>query len=129
MMGRKKRVREERPPKEVNEIMEELFKSGKVREIIENIGKNNNYDNTYEDLEQDIYLSLMQKPEHIITSLYECDELRFYIARMVANNLNSVTSPYYYTYRRYSKKTDNTIWDDSGETPEDIDGFYDNEWE
>ena len=80
-------------------------------------------------MEQDIYLSLMQKPEHIITSLYECDELKFYIARMVANNLNSVTSPCYYTYRRYSKKTDNTVWDDSGETPEDIDGFYDNEWE
>ena len=93
--------------------MEELFKSGKVREIIENIGKNNNYDNTYEDLEQDIYLSLMQKPEHIITSLYECDELKFYIARMVANNsipsLPPITTPTADTQRRPTTQYGTTV--------------------
>ena len=107
--------------------MAELFNGGKVREIIYNVGKGHNYDNTYEDLEQDIYIALLEKDEHIIKSLYECDELKYYIARMVTNNLLSTTSPYYYKYRRYSKKTDNTVWDDSGETPEDVEGFYDNE--
>lgn len=60
-----------------------------------------------DDLIQDIYLSLIDKGEAFLADLYSRrNELEYYVMRMVANNLNSKTSPYYQKYKRALPQTD-----------------------
>ena len=53
-----------------------------------------------DDLAQDLYFDLLSKPEELIQSLWESGEYKFYIARMIVNNICSSTSMYDKTYRR-----------------------------
>ncbi len=53
-----------------------------------------------DDLAQDIYISLMEKPEDVLEGLYERRELEYYILRMIVNNICSKTSPYYTAYKK-----------------------------
>lgn len=60
-----------------------------------------------DDLVQDIYLSLIDKGEAFLADLYSRrTELEYYVMRMIANNLNSKTSPYYQKYKRALPRTD-----------------------
>lgn len=55
-----------------------------------------------DDLTQDIYISLIEKGEEFLSDLYSRrKELEYFIMRMVANNINSRTSPYYFKYKRF----------------------------
>ena len=53
------------------------------------------------DLANDIYLSLMEKDNDTIVSLFESDQLAFFIIRMVKNNIFSSNSPYYRIYKKH----------------------------
>lgn len=83
-----------------NDIVAEWAGIGKVEEILANIlgRKPADYE---EDLIQDIYLTLLNMPEERIVSLYENNQANYYITRLLLNNVNSVTSRYYYLYRRF----------------------------
>ena len=60
-----------------------------------------------DDLTQDIYISLIEKGEEFLSDLYSRrKELEYFIMRMVANNLNSKTSPYFQKYKRALPQTD-----------------------
>ena len=52
-----------------------------------------------EDLIQDIYLSLLLK-EDKIKEISE-NEIKYYITKVILNNIKSVTSPYYHTYVKW----------------------------
>lgn len=52
---------------------------------------------TLHDLAQDVYLGLLVDAEKTQT-LYDKGELKYYIARILMNNIASSTSPYYRTY-------------------------------
>lgn len=52
---------------------------------------------TLHDLAQDTYLTLLSDPQKTQT-LYDKGELKYYIARILMNNIASSTSPYYRTY-------------------------------
>lgn len=80
------------------DIISQIAKDKVVEGLIENISKKKLTDSHLDDLAQDIYIALLEKPPALIIQLYEKNEINFYIARMVVNNLRSNLSPYYYKY-------------------------------
>lgn len=79
------------------DIIAQLASKKEVEKIIKNLGC---FNNSAKDLAQDIYISLMEKDPDLIQSLYDKEELNYYVTRMAKNNLNSKTSPYHTTYRQ-----------------------------
>lgn len=81
------------------DIIEQLAKDKTVEGLIKNISKKNSLSSSHlDDLSQDIYIALLEKPPELIQELEDKGQLNFYIARMVANNIHSSLSPYYYKY-------------------------------
>ena len=76
-----------------NEVVEKLAKERLVEQIVNNIAKS--ADDLLNDLSQEIYLDLLQKDEDKIINLYETNQIRFFITRIVINNLHSKNSPYW----------------------------------
>ena len=81
-------------------IIGELAQKKVIEEIITNI--KGVFTEDEQELAQDLYLDLMNKEDSLIQKLHEEKSLKYYIARMAVNNINSVNSPYYYKYRRYT---------------------------
>ena len=54
----------------------------------------------YSDLVQDTLIELLSQEK--IVDLYKRGQLKFYIMRIIRNNLQSCTSRFYYKYRRFS---------------------------
>ena len=54
----------------------------------------------YDDLVQDILIEMLNQTK--IVDLYEKNQLRYYVVRVVRNNLQSCTSRFFYRYRRFS---------------------------
>lgn len=77
------------------QIVEILAKDKVVEKICKKITKNKDID-TLHDLCQDIYLQLLESEKTI--GLYQRDEIKFWIARVMMNNICSSTSPYYRQY-------------------------------
>ena len=55
----------------------------------------------YDDLVQDLLVEFLDQGKKIV-DLYEKDQLRYYVVRVVRNNLQSCTSRFFYRYRRFS---------------------------
>ena len=85
-----------------NEIIETIYP--KIKKFVENTMKSNNQNS--KDLTQDIALSLLEMDDNKIIQLYEKKELDYFVARMITNNYNSVTSPYHKKYRKFSELTE-----------------------
>lgn len=96
-----------------NEVVSIIAKEKVVEQICSNIAKSADCDDTLKDLSQEIYLDLLSKDEEKIVNLYETNQIRFFVVRMVTNNLFSKNSPFYQTFK---KNTNLTV---------DIDGLKD----
>lgn len=92
-------------------IINQLAKDRVIEDIIANIAKKQP-DQTDQDLAQDLYQSLLEKDPEFVETLYSNDELQFFITRMVIRNVQSKTSPYYYTYK-ISQRRFNPIDDET----------------
>lgn len=79
-------------------IIDEISKDKLVEEIVYNIGSKDDED--LKDLIQDIYINLLEKEDSLIENLYSTNQLKFYIIRMVVNNIHSKNSPYYTKYKK-----------------------------
>ena len=79
-------------------IIDEISKDKIVEEIVYNIGSKDDED--LKDLIQDIYINLLEKEDNLIENLYNTNQLKFYIIRMVVNNIHSKNSPYYTKYKK-----------------------------
>lgn len=79
-------------------IIDEISKDKLVEEIVYNIGDRGDED--LKDLIQDIYINLLEKEDSLIETLYSTNQLKFYIIRMVVNNIHSKNSPYYTKYKK-----------------------------
>lgn len=79
-------------------IINEISKDKLVEEIVYNIGDRGDED--LKDLIQDIYINLLEKEDSLIENLYSTNQLKFYIIRMVVNNIHSKNSPYYTKYKK-----------------------------
>ena len=78
-----------------------IAKERLVEQIVSNIAKSS--DDLLNDLVQEIYLDLLQKDEDKIINLYETNQMRYFITRMIINNLHSTNSPYWCKYKRFTQ--------------------------
>ena len=74
-----------------------------IKEIIKNIAP---ADPDNEDLIQDVALVVLEKPPEFISKLYDKNQLKYYIARVIMNNLFSASSPYYCKYKKHRNTLD-----------------------
>lgn len=88
-----------------NEVVEIIAKERMVEQICSNIAKSADCDDTLKDLSQEIYLDLLSKDEEKIINLYETNQIRFFVVRMVTNNLFSKNSPFYQTFKKNTNAT------------------------
>lgn len=79
-------------------IIDEISKNKIVEEIVYNIGDKGDED--LKDLIQDIYINLLEKEDNLIENLYSTNQLKYFIIRMVVNNIHSKNSPYYTKYKK-----------------------------
>ena len=76
-----------------------------VEKIIRNVA--GCYNDDFQDCAQDIYLDILSKDENKIVEMYDNNQLRFFVTRMVTNNILSKNSPYYMKYKKYTKNSIN----------------------
>lgn len=56
----------------------------------------------YSDLKQDILVELLEMNSKKLQKLYNKNQLKYFLLRIVKNNIQSNTSRFWYRYRRYS---------------------------
>lgn len=90
------------------QIINEIANNGLVEEIIQGVSYSK-FENTenLKDLTQDIYLQLLQMDTAKINELYFKKQLRFWVTRIITNNIHSKTSPYYYQYKKEQRQSVN----------------------
>ena len=86
-----------------NEVISIIAKEKMVETAIANIAKTNS--DVLNDLSQNIYLDLLEKDEQKIVKLYEDNQIRFFVVRMILNNLFSKNSPFYQTFKKNANLT------------------------
>lgn len=87
----------------MNKTVENIYRSKMIRSIIKNIAKDPSEEDL-RDLEQDICLTLLEKPEEILQGIWERKQMGYYLSRIVMNNINSKTSRFYYMYKKNKEK-------------------------
>ena len=83
----------------VEEVVELIAREGWVEECIKTVS-GGVWRSEYSDLTQDILIELLNQSK--VVDLYKKGQLKFYIMRVVRNNIQSATSRFYYRYRRFS---------------------------
>ena len=81
------------------EVVERIAKEGWVEECIKTVS-GGVWRSEYSDLVQDVLIELLNQTK--VVDLYKKGQLKFYIMRVVRNNIQSATSRFYYRYRRFS---------------------------
>ena len=81
------------------EVVERVAKEGWVEECIRTVS-GGVWRSEYSDLAQDVLIELLNQEK--IVGLYQRNQLRYYVMRIVRNNIQSNTSRFYYRYRRFS---------------------------
>ena len=84
-----------------SEIINEIANAQLIEEIIGGVSYSK-FENqvNLQDLAQDIYLQLLQMRTDKLNDLYIKKQLRFWVTRIITNNIHSKTSPYFYTYKK-----------------------------
>lgn len=101
-----------------NRIMTEVYETEMVKDIIKNM-KVNLLD--ADDLEQEIYMILLEYNRDKIIEMYQNKQLKFFIVGVVQRQYNSKTSPFYKKYKKYYSLVDentinaNEVYDDYDE--------------
>ena len=81
------------------EVVEEIARTKLIQECIK-VVTGGVWRSEYDDLTSDILLELLDQTK--IVDLYKKGQLRYYVMRIVRNNIQSNTSRFYYRYRRFS---------------------------
>lgn len=84
--------------KDKSSIIEKLAKDKVIEDFILNITGVLGEDER--DLAQDLYLDLMNKDEELIQKMDGDGSIKYFISRMVTNNIRSKNSRYYYRYKK-----------------------------
>lgn len=88
-----------------NKVVEELANKDTIKGFMKLLGKGEDPDNL-KDLEQDVYVELLEMKEDFIKKLYENGKVDDFVFIMLKNNIMSKNSRYYY---KYKKNLNNTI--------------------
>ena len=81
------------------EVVEYIARSKLIQECIK-VVTGGVWRSEYDDLVQDVLIELLDQSK--VVDLYKKGELKFYIMRVVRNNIQSATSRFFYRYRRFS---------------------------
>lgn len=92
-----------------NEVVNIIAKERMVETIVSNIAKSS--DDLLNDLIQEIYLDLLQKDDEKIVKLYESNQIRYFITRIVINNIHSKNSPYWCKIKSFTHNMNEIIGD------------------
>jgi CTP synthase (UTP-ammonia lyase) len=60
-----------------------------------------------EDLIQEIYLIVLQKPPDLLQELYDKNQINYFLAKIITNQYFSKTSKFYKDYKKYNSIKDN----------------------
>ena len=86
---------------EMKQIITEIYGEPKYYEFCKNISKGEGkVTNLVDDLFQECILILCECDEKIIFDLYQKRHLLFYFGKIVINQWNSSSSPFYTNYRK-----------------------------
>ena len=83
------------------QIIEYIANNHLVEEITKNI--TGYLDDDYKDLIQDIYVDLYTKKEDLLQNLYDKGNIKFFLTRIICNNIFSKTSRFYTQYKKINK--------------------------
>ena len=83
------------------EIVEDLAKRKVVEEVCRKAAHLPALTPDLEDLAQNVYVILLEYDEDKIVDLRQSNALGFFIARIIVNQYNSKTSPFYNLFRRF----------------------------
>lgn len=100
----------------ISKIITEIETSGLLRELCENIRVSSN---DIDDLMQEIYLILLEYDRDKLIELYEKKQLKFFMVRIIQNQYNSKTSPFYRKYKKYYKYIDGNYVNDENKVEDD----------
>lgn len=89
-----------------NTIITELYEKETVKNIIRNM-KVSMLD--ADDLEQEIYMILLEYNKEKIIELYKNKQLKYFIVGIIQRQYNSKTSPFYKKYKKYYTLVDENV--------------------
>lgn len=99
------------------EVINRIISSGVVEEVIDNIGVKELY---RDDLIQETYLILLEYDQNRLKEIEEKGDMRWFITRIITNQINSKTSRFYYKYKKFNKdKDENYVISDGIEDVDD----------
>ena len=82
-------------------IIEQIAQSKLIEQTTQNIAKMRLEDDpSLKDLCQDLYLSLLTKDPKKIEEIWNKGDMKFFVTRMVLNQLRSKNSPYFYLFKK-----------------------------
>ena len=81
------------------EVVERIARERWIEECIKTVS-GGVWRSEYSDLVQDVLIELLNQEK--IVGLYQRGQLKYFIMRIVRNNLQSCTSRFFYRYRRFS---------------------------
>jgi hypothetical protein len=81
-----------------NKIIIELYEKGTIREIINNMQVS---EIDIDDLEQEIYMILLEYDNKKIIEMYRNKQLKYFIVGVLQRQYFSSTSPFYKKYKKY----------------------------
>lgn len=90
------------------DIVNQLARTKTIERLCKAYHSNSPY---IKDLCQDLYIDLLNKDDATIHKLYTTDTFEYYIKKMLSNNINSSTSPFYKKYEQYRKNTEELSYD------------------
>lgn len=87
------------------EIIEAVAKSRIVETMVENIA-HQSLTADLKDLAQMVYMILLEYDETKLQDLWDNDQMRFFIARIIINQYRSSNSPFHAIFRKYQGKAE-----------------------
>lgn len=96
------------------EIIEAIARDRMVETMVTNIA-HKPMSADLQDLSQMVYLILLEYDEKRLQDLWINNQMHFFIARIIINQYNSVTSPFHTIFRKFRLMVDETIQFDAGQ--------------
>lgn len=90
------------------EIIEAIAKDRMVETMVTNIA-HKPMSADLQDLSQMVYLILLEYDEKRLQDLWINNQMHFFVARIIINQYNSVTSPFHTIFRKFRLMVDETI--------------------
>lgn len=95
------------------EIIEEIAKERMVEVMVQNIAHQALNDDL-SDLCQMVYLILLEYDEEKLQDLWEHNQIRFFLARIIINQYRSSNSPFHTTFRKFREMVDEEVMKSCG---------------